>query len=308
MDTNNTPALLDWEIETLHDEAYEKYRLDFMVTHGYSLSQLANYLINYYEGKKDVYADPDLAFTDGADVLSDWAETTGFSAGDTWLGKTAFLIGPYQDEEYMKHLLSGSEDLLHQYHIDRMNDTGRKEEPYTMRLYMKSGDYAALNNDIESFVIGGIADEKEKFYGYVRTGDYAIGISSNAKLADPDRNDILPFLPICLDIYQIKPDLTQGLEYSFRSEVGQVVLQARTGFSSTHALMDQVLETVKNNISITGEAVTERNFQEAFCSKDINKYDRYHFVLDGVFPTKIDSLPMIAQRPTIKPPAMKKSR
>ena len=294
MNEHETTWLTGKETEKFHDEAYERYRLDFMSKHGLSLSQLANQLIDYYEEKKHVYTEPGTAFSDGADVLADWAESTGFSNNEIWLGKTAFLAGPYQDENYMEGLLSNSEDLLHRYHADRNPNPRRKEEPYTMRLYMRPEDYAALNNDVESFVISGVYTEKDRFYGYFRTGDYVVGISGLADAEKIQRKDSLPFLPISLDIYQLRPDLS-GIKSSTVEEIGQVIMEARTSFPSTHSLMNKVLETIKNNIAIIGQTVTEKNFQEAFCSKDINKYDRCHFVMDGVYKDRIEDLPMIAQ-------------
>ena len=282
--------------KALHDEAYERYRLDFMASHGHTLSQLANSLINYYENTIRISQGPE-ALRTGADILSIWAETTGFRDGDTWLGKAAFLHGPYQDAEYMKRLFSDSEDLLHWYHMERFSDTNREEEPYTMRLYMKPKDYALLNESIESFVIRGEAEQSEKFYGYLRTGDYAVGISSNVSKAIGSEKE-LPYLPLYLDIYQIRPNLTQGEKYSIREEIGQIIMRARASFPTTHVLMDRILEAIKNNTSIIGQPSTEKNFLEVFCSKDINKYDRYHFVMDGVFPIEIDALPMIAQKRT----------
>lgn len=79
--------------------AYEKYRLDWMLQHGYTLSDLIDVLS---ELQKE---DPSMSLYE---CLDDLELITGFK-GVVWVCYPEFLNNEYQDEEYMKQLLTKSE-------------------------------------------------------------------------------------------------------------------------------------------------------------------------------------------------------
>lgn len=95
---------------TIQETAYEKYRLSWMLSHGFTLSDLLRELYTY---QGDVFAPlPEL--------FSEWEADEGFSSGSIWACFDEFLNAEYQDESFMKTLLTDAEFAL--YLFDRKGE------------------------------------------------------------------------------------------------------------------------------------------------------------------------------------------
>lgn len=84
--------------KTIRETAYEKYRLSWMLSHGFTLSDLMRALHSYQE---DV-------FSPLPELFCEWEIDAGFS-GSLWVCFREFLDAEYQNEEYMKTLLTEPE-------------------------------------------------------------------------------------------------------------------------------------------------------------------------------------------------------
>lgn len=74
--------------------AYEKYKLDWMMRNGYSLSDLIRKVGEYMEeSDEDIVCSFDM-----------WEYDCGFG-GEIWVCFDEFLENEYQDEEYMRSIL-----------------------------------------------------------------------------------------------------------------------------------------------------------------------------------------------------------
>lgn len=78
--------------------AYEKYKLDWMLHHGYTLKDLIDELSSCMEE-----ANEDLVV-----VFDIWASDYGFGS-EIWVCFQEFIDNEYQDEGYMKQLLNWEE-------------------------------------------------------------------------------------------------------------------------------------------------------------------------------------------------------
>ena len=78
--------------------AYEKYRLDWMLKHGYTLTSLMNELDSMQEESEDTVSQ----------LFIDWEYGFGFSS-EIWVCFDEFIDNEYQDKGYMKQLLNWEE-------------------------------------------------------------------------------------------------------------------------------------------------------------------------------------------------------
>jgi hypothetical protein len=78
--------------------AYEKYRLDWMLSHGYTLTDLTNELDLLQEENNDSVSQ----------LFADWEYGFGFNS-EIWVCYEEFLDNEYQDAEYMRAILSDTE-------------------------------------------------------------------------------------------------------------------------------------------------------------------------------------------------------
>ena len=78
--------------------AYEKYKLDWMLRHGYTLADLVRELSDYMEE-----ANEDLVV-----VFDIWESDYGFRS-EIWVCFDEFIDNEYQDKGYMKQLLTWEE-------------------------------------------------------------------------------------------------------------------------------------------------------------------------------------------------------
>lgn len=83
--------------------AYEKYRLDWMIAHGHSIIELMKELELMRQ------EDPERSLLS---LFEDWEYGYGFSS-EVWACYDEFLETEYQDESYMKALLTESEYELY---------------------------------------------------------------------------------------------------------------------------------------------------------------------------------------------------
>lgn len=78
--------------------AYEKYKLDWMLRHGYTLTQLIGELAYYMaEANEDLET-----------VFDVWEFDYGFGS-EIWVCFDEFVVNEYQDKQYMKQLLTKEE-------------------------------------------------------------------------------------------------------------------------------------------------------------------------------------------------------
>lgn len=82
---------------TIQEIAYEKYKLSWMLSHGFTLSNLMHALHSYQEGVSPL-----------PELFCEWETDAGFS-GSLWVCFHEFLNTEYQNEEYMKTLLTEPE-------------------------------------------------------------------------------------------------------------------------------------------------------------------------------------------------------
>lgn len=78
--------------------AYEKYRLDWMLKHGYTLTNLMNELDSMQEENEDTVSQ----------LFIDWEYGFGFGS-EIWVCFDEFIDNEYQDKGYMKQLLNWEE-------------------------------------------------------------------------------------------------------------------------------------------------------------------------------------------------------
>lgn len=98
----------------LQDIAYEKYQLDWMMSHNYSLQEVFQICQNATkEFKKNNMIPDDVSY------LTDYFEEQGFK-GEIYASKNEFLNAEYNDVEYMLHLLTKEE--FFEYMQEKMID------------------------------------------------------------------------------------------------------------------------------------------------------------------------------------------
>lgn len=79
--------------------AYEKYKLDWMLHHGYTLTDLINELDQMQEENLDDSV---------SQLFIDWEYGFGFGS-EVWVCFDEFIDNEYQDKGYMKQLLNWEE-------------------------------------------------------------------------------------------------------------------------------------------------------------------------------------------------------
>lgn len=91
----------------LLEKAWERYRLDWMISHGCTVSGLIKRLQNQW----NEYEADDVAKTKTSimDIFSDWEADIGFEQGAIWACKEEFEENEFRDKEYMRHLLNDEE-------------------------------------------------------------------------------------------------------------------------------------------------------------------------------------------------------
>jgi hypothetical protein len=87
--------------------AYERYKLDWLSRHGFSLSDLIKEVGEYMEeSDEDIVCSFDM-----------WEHDCGFD-GEIWVCFDEFLENEYQDIFYMMHLLSVDESIEYRKDIE----------------------------------------------------------------------------------------------------------------------------------------------------------------------------------------------
>ena len=79
--------------------AYEKYKLNWMMAHGCTLSDVMNELDDMQEDEPDTCV---------SNLFSDWEYEFGF-ASEIWASYGEFLECEFQDKDYMKSILNEEE-------------------------------------------------------------------------------------------------------------------------------------------------------------------------------------------------------
>lgn len=79
--------------------AYEKYKLNWMMEHGYTLADIMNELNDMQEEEPDTCV---------SNLFSDWEYEFGFES-EIWACYDEFLEYEFNDKDYMKSLLNEDE-------------------------------------------------------------------------------------------------------------------------------------------------------------------------------------------------------
>ena len=88
--------------------AYERYKLDWLLNHGYTLTDLMNELDKMQEESPDGRV---------SQLFTDWEYGFGFGS-EVWACYEEFLDNEYQDIFYMAHLLSVEESVEYRKDIE----------------------------------------------------------------------------------------------------------------------------------------------------------------------------------------------
>lgn len=91
--------------------AYERYQLQWMMDHGFSMNDLFLVSQIWAEGLED---DPDTSF-------QDFLEEGGIGQGSLWVCFDEFMDAEYREREYMTKLLEGDSENLFLYDCDIAN-------------------------------------------------------------------------------------------------------------------------------------------------------------------------------------------
>lgn len=82
-------------VALFREKCYEVYRLDWMLRHGYSLTQM-------FSSMEQIWADQ--GETSPEETFRNWEMDSGFGSGSIWVCFAEFLGNEYLAEEYMKCL------------------------------------------------------------------------------------------------------------------------------------------------------------------------------------------------------------
>lgn len=94
--------------------AYEKYKLDWMISHSYTLYDLAIAL----EDKRD-----EMPHEKISTILSEWEDHDGFGGCEIWACFDEFMECEYQDSEYMQNILTLGEYETYLKFREAQNET-----------------------------------------------------------------------------------------------------------------------------------------------------------------------------------------
>ncbi len=101
------------------ERCYEAYKLDWMISHGYSLKDYLNALVFEDEEARAADCYPEGGTQDIYESLNDSFEYERGFDGSIWACEDEFLDHEFRDEDYMKHLLdlmpSGANNLWFTY-------------------------------------------------------------------------------------------------------------------------------------------------------------------------------------------------
>ena len=93
---------------SIKEIAYERYKLDWLLNHGYTLTDLMNELDKMQEESPDDRV---------SQLFTDWEYGFGFGS-EVWACYEEFLDNEYQDIFYMTHLLSVEESVEYRKDIE----------------------------------------------------------------------------------------------------------------------------------------------------------------------------------------------
>lgn len=88
--------------EHFQELCYEKYRLHWMLSQGFSLTDLVDRMNENY----NEYAEEDTGCYTPGNAFADMEDNTGLGASSLWVCMDEFLHAEYQDETFMKELLA----------------------------------------------------------------------------------------------------------------------------------------------------------------------------------------------------------
>lgn len=117
---DNEPKKIPRTQEELFEYAYERYKMDWLLSHGFTMSDVLKSIVDYLNDLNesgDYFRDQDFAET-----ISEWEDDVGLAGGQIWACREEFRNEEYQDASYMRRLL-----------------TKRTYAAYTIRHCMPSG-------------------------------------------------------------------------------------------------------------------------------------------------------------------------
>lgn len=131
---------LRWAL--FREKCYEVYRLDWMLRHGYSLTQM-------FSSMEQIWADQ--GETSPEETFHNWEIDAGFGSGSIWVCFAEFLGAEYLDEDYMKCLFEmgygfflDTEAALAEYRDDPLI---RQDAPEAEDINASDGEWTLTDND-----------------------------------------------------------------------------------------------------------------------------------------------------------------
>ena len=132
----------DLKTNLFRDKCYQVYRLDWMLRHGYSLTDL-------FSGMEQIWLDQ--GETSPEETFHNWEIDSGFGSGSIWVCFAEFLGSEYLDEEYMKCLFEmgygfflDTAAALAEYHEDPLI---KRDAPEAEDTSASDGAWTLTDND-----------------------------------------------------------------------------------------------------------------------------------------------------------------
>lgn len=131
---NRTSIKMEKEKMCIREKAYERFKLWWMLTHGYSIQDLGDLISRYINERKKDYEG----------TFEEYIQMTGFEGGNIWPCLSEFLDCEYQDANIMYLLFT--EDEYEAY----LNAEGIEEPDHfgdTIKVSTPHGDIVAYDNN-----------------------------------------------------------------------------------------------------------------------------------------------------------------
>lgn len=159
--------------EVFVNECYEAYKLDWMISHGYSLRDIMEIMTELagQAVEDDVMTNP----TNGEEVISlansiaDDFLDTGFGNGSLYICKDEFLGAEFRDEDYMVGLLSrrmDSEAMISKWR----NYTNTPAKPEPLKAVMLNISTANITKETADFLDQSVTEKMSGIVVYPKIG------------------------------------------------------------------------------------------------------------------------------------------
>lgn len=134
------------KIEDFQNKCYESYKLDWMLSHGYTLTDLFYITTSLAseqvaEGETPITSDDTELFA--WNVKDRFLSDTGFGSGSLYVCQDEFLTHEFLDPDYMRHLfgLMPNGEELEMFYTDLMSSETDSESSTNAELTPDGNDY-----------------------------------------------------------------------------------------------------------------------------------------------------------------------